>query len=295
MKEVIKSKIKISYLLISGVPLLMLPMIALGLFFSPFLMVSYLGLIFLLFLLVLPLGFYFISIKKIPKIEIQNDRIKVKSFRRTLEFIDSKQFTFEEVKRANIWFSMRGGLKIQSQDDEFIFPYHIYSNETEILNALTSKNKTINKTEVKYEFGNIKYLLKSWKNPTLIYFMLSVILFFLALAKNTTDMYSLLFLSLIFFAGIFVFVLTNKYVKLENDKLIEFAPFLIRSKSISIDDIENLNSDKIGGYRMSIKNLTLKLKNNQMLTLMGGLNSQRELKEIERIVNEKILNRSLLK
>lgn len=243
------------------------------------------------FLFILPIIFtnilFLLSFLKIPKIQIVDNRFHFKSLDFNGEFEQEDITKIERVSaRINGWYSFRGGLRIYAKGEIYDFPFHIYTNESELLQKIYKFSSEEIRQSNKYKIKYFKYLKYFYRNFGTIYLLLSIpFLQLLFNVKKGSPLFSKLVLATIPLMFILFFKLSSKYVRLDGDALKLIDPLLFRSTEVQLRDIEHLSAKKNNTGKGSLKNITIELRNKSVLTWRAQLNKQSELEEIVKVFN----------
>lgn len=233
---------------------------------------------------------FLISFLKIPKIQIIGNRFHFKSVDFNGEFEQNDITKVERVStRINGWYTFRGGLKISAKGKIYDFPFHIYTNEADLLQKIHKVSDEEIPMSRKYAIQHLKYLKYFYRNFGTIYLLLSIpFLYMFFSVKKDSPMFSKLILAFIPFMFMLVFKLSSKYVRLDGCTLNLIDPLLLKSTEIQLSDIEYLSAKKISTGRGSFKNITIEFKNKSILTWRAELNKQGDLEEIVKEFNRKM-------
>lgn len=229
---------------------------------------------------------FIFSLKKIPKIEIINNEIYYNS-NGTLVKIKIGEITKIErvTSMINGWYSFRGGLNIIAENENLIFPFHIYTNETEILQQIYKSDKEEIKPISNYSIENVSFIKYFYRNIYSFFIIPIVGFIFILQSKDENTILGIIVISLIIALLMAVILRTFKYLKLDNEYLYSINPIGMKSCKYELKSIKHVNSKVISTGRGVIKNLTIELVNKQIVTLNAGLNKQNTLDEIERKLN----------
>lgn len=229
---------------------------------------------------------FMISILKIPKIEIANNTVHFRFNGTKQSFKISDITKIERVNsHANSWYTFRGGLNIITENENLIFPFHIYSNETEILQQIYKSDKKEIKPISKYSVANFSFIKYFYRNIYSFFIIPIVGFLFILQSKDKNTIFGTIAISLIIALLLAVILRTFKYLKLDNEYLYYINPIGMKSCKYELKSIKHVNSKVISTGRGGIKNLTIELVDNQIVTLNAGLNKQYTLDEIARKLN----------
>lgn len=247
--------------------------------------------IFLLVILGLFSMFLF-SFKKIPKIEIKNSTISYYSINKQIQLKIEEISKIEQViSKINGWYSLRGGIIIHTENEKLVFPYHIYSNESKMLQLIHQNKELEIEKDCNFNFSNIFYLKYFYRNFGSIYLILIIPFISILINFKASDVLGIIIISGIIVLSVVAFHMTSKYIKIENGNLYHISPILFRSCKYDLKNIKYTNSNLINTGNGRIKNLTIELVDNQILTLSAGLNIQSSLAEIADELNTMSNNR----
>ena len=287
-----KSKLENQYRLTFGVLIVLLicPLLLIAIAgFNSMILISSLGLL-AVCLFILPLViFTIISLFTIPRIEII-DGVVTYLQRFKMYTFDIKDITaFENVdRRINSWYTARGGLKLMTNDQSYEFPFHLYTNQHQLLCALRGVDCVPTSTSTDVSFSYLRLLRYVYRTPIIIAVLISLILLFVLLIKQAAFAVVIIFATLLALC-IYVLFKALKYVKLSSNHLIHISPLQLRGVSINVQDVIHADPRPVYTGRTRIRCLTLDLNNGEVLSLRGELNSQSELEAIAREFNEKRL------
>ena len=229
---------------------------------------------------------FLISILKIPKIEIENNTVYSILNGTKQSFKISDITKIERVNsHANSWYTFKDGLNILTEKRNLIFPFHIYYNETEILQQIyKSKRKEI-KPISNYSVTNLFFIKYFFRNSYSLLLVPVVGFMFILQSKDQNSIFGTIVISLIIAVLLAVILQTFKYLKLDDEHLYYINPIRLKSSKYDLASIEHANSKVISTGRGGIKNITIELVDKQILTLNAGLNKQKTLNEIARKLN----------
>jgi len=216
------------------------------------------------YLMLLPIIFtnilFIISFLKIPKIQIIGNRIRFKSLDVKGEFKQEDITKIESVATSiNSWYSFRGGIKIYVEDKIYSFPFHCYTNETELLQKIYKVVPEKIQISNSYQLSNLKYIRYFYRNFGTFFLFLSIPFLILLFSINKNAPFtSKLILAIIPTMLILVFKVSSFYVTVS----------------------ANGCAKKISTGRGSRKNITIALKNKKIITWRAELNKQSELEKI---------------
>lgn len=244
---------------------------------------------------ILIVGFFLLirsSFKSIPKIEVVDNVIHFYSKSTQVKVKIGEITKLERVKSMiNGWYSFRGGLKIYTEKEMLVFPYHVYSNEAKLLQLFYLSENSVIKRNCSLRFGNMLYMKYFYRSFGSFYLLTALVITYILMNKEhvgTIGFYVLSAMILLFLA---VGLLLSKYVKVENGYLYHFSPLIMKRCEYALENIEYANSKAINtGGNGPGKNLTLELINKQILTLSAGLNRQKELDSIALEINDRSSN-----
>lgn len=225
--------------------------------------------------------------RKIPRFTLTDQDITYELKGSTQSFLKSEIEKLEQATAFAIPFvTYRGGLNIITSQTNYSFPYHIYSNERSLLQSLYNLPK-VNKVTITIRYGlsNLAYLTYWYRNIYMVFLLPVFGLIYVMINKQSETIWPLVILTFIPLMTIAVVIMTSSYISIQNNTLTHISPFLLRQKQIQITDIDFANSRIINTGKGGIKNLTLHLKNKQILTLNAGLNKLIELDEMATEIN----------
>lgn len=285
-----KSKLESQYRITFGVliALLICPLILIVIaVLKSIILVSSLGLL-AVCLFILPLIiFIIISLITIPRIEIIDGIVTYRQRFKIYTFDINEITDFVKVDRKiNSWYTARGGLNIVTNDRSYEFPFHLYTNQHQLLCALRGVDYEPIFTSTDLRFSYVRLLRYVYRAPIVIMLLISLILLFVLLIKQAAFAVVIIFASLSALC-IYVSFKALKYVKLSSNHLIHISPLQLRGVSINVQDVIHADPRPVYTGRTRIRCLTLDLNNGEVLSLRGELNSQSELEAIAREINEK--------
>ena len=235
---------------------------------------------------------FLISFLKIPRIEIINNIVhsKLNGTRQSFRVDDITKI--ERINsHANSWFTFRGGLNILTKNGNLIFPFHIYSNETEMLQQIYKSDKKVVNPISNYSVVNFSFIKYFYRNSYSFFLIPIVGFIFILQSKDQNSLLGIVVISMLITLLMTVILRTFKYLKLDDEYLYYINPIILKSCKYDLKSIEHANSRVISTGRGAIKNMTIELTNKQILTLNAGLNRQKTLDEIERKLNTRSNNR----
>ena len=197
----------------------------------------------------------------------------------------SQSFTLSDIQqlaqiptRAIPFVTARGGLSIQTAKGEFCFPYHIYQNEAALLKAIHQVSLDV-KVYIMQQYGiNHLFYLRKWYRNSYVVFLLPMLGFvYLLVIKYEGMFWPTFVLSIIPLLIAVLIVQTSQLIHIEGKHLAHISPMALRKRMIPLEDIDYVNSSQISTGRGGLKNMTVHLKDKQILTLHAGLNKQQEL------------------
>ena len=237
-------------------------------------------------ILILGLSFMFLtSFQKIPKIEIINDVIHYNSEGTREKFKIGEITKIEKVNsKISGWYSFRGGLQIHTKKEKLIFPYHIYNNESKMLQLIHQSHEILIEQISEFKLSNLFFLKYFYRN-SYSFFLIPIFGFiFLLKNKESNNIGTIVILAIVVLLLIAVFK-SFKFLKIENGYLNYINPILMQNCKYDIKSIKHANSELITTGRGGVKNLTIELVDRRIVTLNGGLNSQKSIDEIAHELN----------
>ena len=226
------------------------------------------------------------AFKNIPQITILNDTVQSEAKKSNIKINIADIEKIERVQsKINGWYSKRGGLQIYTEKDMLVFPYHVYSNETQMLKLIYQREALTIKRNYSFSFENfyfIKYFYRSFGSFLLV---MALSLVAVLISKDEITIIGIVGISLMVLPMITVFLMHSKFLKVENGYLYHISPLLLKSCKYDFKNIEYANSESISTGRGAVKNLTIELIDKQILTLIGGLNKQKSIDKIREKIN----------
>ncbi len=229
-----------------------------------------------------------ISFQKIPRFTITNDTIQCKSKDTNLKIGIANIEKIERVDSSiNGWYSKRGGLKIHTKNDVLVFPYHVYSNESEMLQLIYQSEDVPIERYSSYSLGNFVFMKYFYRNFGSFCLIMALVLMTGLITKGNTTLIGMVIISPLLLMMIAVFILFSKFLKVEDGHLYHISPLLLKSVRYDIDTIEYANSKYLNTGSGGIKNLTIQLKDKRIVTLIAGLNRQINIDIIRQTINKR--------
>lgn len=224
---------------------------------------------------------FIISFLKIPKIEIANGIAFSKSYGHQ-QSIKINDITESErvISNINRWYSYRDGIKFYTDNGTLLFPFHIYSNESEILQRLFRSERKLINPSTEINFSNLSFIKYFYRNPYSCFLIPIVGFIYILQNKENTGTLGLIILSFIIILLSVVILKTTRYLEFHAGQLHYVNPLLLKRSMFDIDNIEHANSKIIATGKGGIRNLTIQLADKRMLSFKAGLNNQKSLDEI---------------
>ena len=232
---------------------------------------------------------------KIPKIKIGDGSISYRSKAAIVKFKRSAILKLERTKSGkSSSFSTRGGIEIHTKSDKLLLPFHIYSNEKEILQYLYQVNETNIDIESCFDTKNFSFI-KYFYRESNGFLLITILLLFAVIISKIDSHWGILGTVCIFILLAKGLLLNYRYLKIEDGYLKHINPLQLKSTKYKIDQIAHSNSQAIRTGKSIIKNLTIELVNKSIVTLRAGLNTQKEIGELAKTLNTKPLKDLKLK
>lgn len=235
------------------------------------------------------LGFFLLiihSFRKIPKIKIINKTIHYKSGE-TESKVDIAEI--EDIvrveSRINNWYSFRGGLQIHSENEMLIFPYHVYSNEKQLLRLIYQSESIAIVQKCSFSFFNLFFIKYFYRNLGSFFMIMAFVLAYILMSKESV-LIGTIIISIMISMFIIIGFKTSQFLKFENGILNHIKPLYLMNCKYDINNIEYANSKSTStGGNGRLKNLTIHLVDKQIITLNAGLNNQKTINELAQIIN----------
>lgn len=225
---------------------------------------------------------------KIPSIKIDNQRVFFNSKKKEQSFEISEIISVQPIDSdIDFWYTRRGGMLIETDKANFKIPFHIYSNERELLQKLYGHELKRVIPKVKINPKSLRYLKYLYRNVYSLFFLISIPFIWLLFCIRNHTYISVIFLSILPVLLLTTFKKTTKYIKIDFVELKIFDPFFMIEKKYSLVNIENVNSKRISAGKSSIKGLTLMLTDKNIITIPAELNKQAELDLIAKRMNSR--------
>ena len=229
------------------------------------------------------------SVLKTPRISITGSTITYKTLSINESFNISAITEISKVKsNLNRWYSKRVGLEILADNIKVFFPFHIYSNEQELLRAIYQTKESLIPIKSSYSLEHLKYIKYTYRNLFTMYLFLALPFIWLPFHKES-PLWSSMIIWVIALLFLLVFFMSTGHIKIQDGMLHYTNPLILRKKNYPLDSIDYVNSKNISiGGNGGIKNLTIGLKDKQIFTLRSGLNRQKEINEIAKMIERTV-------